>query len=314
MTARVFIDGEAGTTGLQIRARLEGRSDIQILSLPEGSRKDARARRDALNAADVAILCLPDDAAREAVAWVESPNTRIIDSSTAHRTDPHWAYGFPELEFGQRAKIAQAARIANPGCYPTGFLALVRPLIEAGVLPRAWPVTVNAVSGYSGGGRPMIEEFEDETSTRFTRANYRAYALDLEHKHVGEMRFYSGLDQAPVFAPAVGRFRQGMIVEVPLALYALETRPSLEDIHALYRQAYAAENFVEVFPMDGSEPALIDPEAVNGTNRLQIHTRGSGRLGQARLIAVLDNLGKGASGAAVQNLNLVLGLAETTGL
>ena len=315
MAPRVYIDGEAGTTGLQIRQRLAPRRDLALLSIDPARRKEPEARREILNRADLVILCLPDDAARQAVALIESNSVRVIDASTAHRTAPGWTYGFPEMTSSHRAAVADARRVANPGCYPTGFVALVRPLVEAELLPRNWPVTVNAVSGYTGGGKRMIAEFEDETSPDYTRVPYRIYALTLAHKHVPEMQAHTGLVHAPLFAPGVGRYRQGMIVEVPLQLKALPAAPRVRDLHAALARAYAGERFVEVASLDeaASLPHL-DPEGLNGTNRMRLYVFGSDALGQARLVALLDNLGKGAAGAAVQNMNLMLGLAESAGL
>ena len=313
MAQKVFIDGEAGTTGLQIRERLEGRRDLELVSIDPVKRKDADERRKLLNSADAVILCLPDDAAREAVALIDNPAVKVIDASTAHRVAPEWAYGFPEMAKDQREKIAASNRVSNPGCYPTGFIALVRPLVEAGLLPRDWPVSVNAVSGYSGGGKAMIAEFEDESSPAFTRVPYRIYGLTQAHKHAPEMHTYAGLAQMPVFAPSVGRYYKGMIVEVPLMVAALPKRPSLKSVHEALATAYAGERFVEVASLADS-PAIktLDPEGLNGTNRMRLYVFGNDERG--RLVALLDNLGKGASGAAVQNLNLMLGLDEAAGL
>jgi N-acetyl-gamma-glutamyl-phosphate reductase len=311
MVANVFIDGEAGTTGLQIRQRLADRTDIALMAIAPERRKDEAARRERLNAADVAILCLPDEAAREAVSLIANPAVRVIDASSAHRTAPGWVYGFPEMAPGQRQAVAAAKRLSNPGCYATGFIALVRPLVSAGILPADWPVSVNAVSGYSGGGRAMIEEFEDDASPRFTAARFRAYALGLGHKHVPEMALRAGLTRPPLFTPSVGRFYNGMIVEVPLPLHALPGAPRLADARGALAAAYEHETFVG--QGDHQAPTL-DPEALNATNRMQLHVFGSDQLGQARLIAILDNLGKGAAGAAVQNLNIMLGVPETAGL
>jgi N-acetyl-gamma-glutamyl-phosphate reductase len=315
MTPKVFIDGEAGTTGLQIRQRLAARTDLCVVSIDEARRKDREARRELLNSADAVILCLPDEAAKEAVSLVESNSVAVIDASTAHRTAPGWAYGFPEMAADHRAGIAASRRIANPGCWPTGFIALARPLVAAGLLPADWPLSVHGVSGYSGGGRSMIAEFEDEGAANHTAVPYRLYGLDLQHKHVPEMRVHAGLARRPVFAPAVGRYRQGMLVEVPLLLEALPGSPRLTAIHACLADAYVGERFVEVASLEeASGLKTLDPEGLNGTNRLRLFVFGAGSGGQARLVALLDNLGKGASGAAVQNLNLALGLPEHAGL
>ena len=315
MAPKVFIDGEAGTTGLQIRDRLAARADLELVSIDPARRKDATARRELLNGADAVILCLPDEAAREAVGFITSNAVRVIDASTAHRTAPGWTYGFPEMTAGQRAAIAATRRVSNPGCYPTGFIALVRPLVAAGLLPGDWPVTVNAVSGYSGGGRSMIGEFEDSAAANYTTVPYRIYAMGMGHKHVPEMQMHGQLAQSPLFAPAVGRYAQGMIVEVPLQLKALPKTPTLQALQAALAEAYVDEPFVEVVSLEAAAALkTLDPEGLNGTNRMQLYVFGSDKLGQARLVALLDNLGKGASGAAVQNLNLMLGLAETSGL
>jgi N-acetyl-gamma-glutamyl-phosphate reductase len=313
MVATIFIDGEAGTTGLQIRQRLEGRGDLRLLVIDPALRKDAAERRRRLNDADVVILCLPDEAAREAVVLIENPGTRVIDASTAHRTAPGWTYGFPELAPGHRPLVASASRVANPGCWPTGFIALIRPLVDAGLVPANWPLTVGGVSGYSGGGKSMIAEFEnggDPTTTPF-----RLYALAMGHKHIPEMTRYAGLANSPVFSPAVGHYFKGMIVEVPLPLWAIPGAPGLGDLHAALAHAYVGERFVEVVPLSESRAMnTIGPEGLNGTNRLRLHVFGDDTLRQARLVALLDNLGKGAAGAAVQNLNLMLNLPEHAGL
>jgi N-acetyl-gamma-glutamyl-phosphate reductase len=313
MTQRVFIDGEAGTTGLQIRERLERRRDLELVSIDPAKRKDAGERKRLLNSVDAVILCLPDDAAREAVSLIENEAVRVIDASTAYRVADGWTYGFAEMAKDQRAKIAASKRISNPGCYPTGFIGLVRPLLDARVVPRGWQFFCNAVSGYSGGGKAMIAEFEDEASPSFTRAPYRIYAMAQKHKHVPEMQMQAGLSRPPIFAPSVGRYYKGMIVEVPLALMALPNPPKLADVHGAIAAHYADERFVEVASLEEAAALkTLDPEVLNGTNRMKLFVFGHD--GEARLVALLDNLGKGASGAAVQNLNLALGLEETAGL
>jgi N-acetyl-gamma-glutamyl-phosphate reductase len=310
MTHTLFIDGEAGTTGLEIRERLEARPDLELLLLGD-RRRDPEARREALNAADAVILCLPDDAAREAVGMVQNPLVKVIDASTAYRVASGWAYGFPEMDAGQRERIAGARFVSNPGCYPTGFIGLLRPLVKAGLVPADWPVTVNAVSGYSGGGKAMIAEFESGEGA----PPYRAYGLSLKHKHVPEMTKHAGLSRPVLFAPAVGAYRQGMLVEVPLHLGALPETPSIERIHGALAEAYDGQRFVEVAEIEETEAVTgLDPEGLNNTNRLRLHVFGDRGGDQARLVALLDNLGKGASGAAVQNLNIMLGLDEAAGL
>lgn len=315
MAPRVFIDGEAGTTGLEIRERLAGRRDLEVISIAPERRKEVEARRELLNGADAVILCLPDDAAREAVALVESNSVKVIDASTAHRVHDSWAYGFPEMTGTQRASVEASHRISNPGCWPTGFIALVRPLVDAGLVPADWPLTVHGVSGYSGGGKSMIAEFEDAHAAHHTDVPFRLYGLSLAHKHLPEMLAYGGVKHRPVFSPAVGRYRKGMLVEVPLSLEALPSTPRVRELHAALADAYADEPFVEVASLEESAGVgTLDPEGLNGTNRMKLFVFGSEKAGQARLVALFDNLGKGASGAAVQNLNLALGLPETAGL
>jgi len=310
MTHTIFIDGEAGTTGLEIRERLEARGDLELMLLGD-RRRDVEARREALNSADAVILCLPDDAAKEAVSMIENPSVRVIDASTAYRVADGWTYGFAEMDQAHRAAIAASTRVSNPGCYPTGFIGLMRPLVKAGLVPADWPVTINAVSGYSGGGKAMIAEFEAEGAA----TAFRAYGLTLKHKHVPEMTRHAGLSRPVLFSPAVGNYRQGMLVEVPLHLSALPETPSVERLHGALVEAYDGQGFVEVAEIDETEAmAGIEPEGLNGTNRMRLHVFGDRGGEQARLVALLDNLGKGASGAAVQNLNIMLGLDEATGL
>jgi N-acetyl-gamma-glutamyl-phosphate reductase len=309
----IYIDGAAGTTGLEIRQRLSDRSDLAVHTLSEADRKNVPARARALNEADIVVLCLPDDAAREAVALVENPAVRILDASTAHRTARDWVYGFPELAPGQRVAVAKAGRVSNPGCYATAFLALVRPLVSAGLVPAAFPITATGLSGYSGGGRAMIEEFEHSNSPRFTSSVVRTYALNLAHKHVPEMQAHAGLAHPPVFAPTVGRFYRGMVVDVPLQLWSLPGSPPAKQIYDALVSAYANEPIIEVAAFS-EPPATLDVEILKNTDRMKLFVFGNVAARQARLIAFLDNLGKGAAGAAVQNLNIMLGVPEATGL
>ena len=315
MTATVFIDGEAGTTGLQIHARLADRKDVELLHLGDSERKDAQRRQAMLNRADLSILCLPDDAAREAVSMIEDPNARVIDASTAHRVAEDWVYGMVEYDAEQQARIASAKRVSNPGCYPVATIALVHPLVEAGIVPADWPLTINAVSGYSGGGKGLIAAFEDEGADNRTTDNFQVYGLTLEHKHAPEIHKYTGLKHRPLFVPSVGRYAQGMIVQVPLQLSAMPSQPTPSEVHAVLVDYYAGRRFVTVASLeDTSAISRLQPEALNDTNELRLHVFGNEAQGQVVLMGLLDNLGKGASGMAVQNMNIMLGLDEARGL
>jgi N-acetyl-gamma-glutamyl-phosphate reductase len=302
----VFIDGEAGTTGLEIRRRLSGVSGLGVGSIPAEKRKDEAARLAMMRQADLVVLCLPDQAAREAVALLASLGEdapKVVDASTAHRVAEGWVYGFPEMEPGQAEAIRRARRVANPGCYPTGAIALLRPLVDGGLLPADHPVTVNAVSGYSGGGRTMIEAYEAGTAPAF-----ELYGLGLQHKHVPEMQRYSRLERRPIFVPSVGNFRQGMLVSVPLHLDTLPGRPGLADLQAVLAERYAGAGLVEVVPPETAEAGRLDALALVDTDVLQLAVFGNAQHRQAVLVARLDNLGKGAAGAAVQNVRLMLGV------
>ncbi len=311
MTVRVFVDGSAGTTGIEIVERLSMRADVRLTLLPDEHRKDSAARADALAAADVAILCLPDDAAREAVALAANLSTRFIDASTAHRTSPDWTYGFAEIEADRRSELARARYVSNPGCYPTGFLALVRPLVREGLLDPAMPLVTNATSGYSGGGKAMIAEFEGGVPP----TGFRAYGLAMEHKHVPEMQRHAGLAVPPIFAPAVANTYRGMLVEVPLHLSQLRCAASAAALHAALSDTYAADPLIDVATLaDSAAMTTFTIEDAAGTDRLKLYVFANPATGHIRFAATLDNLGKGASGAAVQNLNLMVGLPETLGL
>ncbi|MCM2292148.1 N-acetyl-gamma-glutamyl-phosphate reductase [Allorhizobium sp. BGMRC 0089] len=308
MTAKIFIDGEHGTTGLQIRSRLAERRDVEMLSIPEAERRNAALREDMLNSADIAILCLPDEASKEAVAMVSGNNTvRIIDTSTAFRVAPDWAYGFAEMDRDQAEKIRSARCVANPGCYPTGAIGLIRPLRMAGLLPADYPVTVNAVSGYTGGGKQLIAQMEDENHPEHLTVNNYVYGLTLKHKHVPEMKIHGQLARAPLFSPSVGRFAQGMIVQVPLYLDEMAEGTSVESIHSTLTAHYAGQDIVTVVPLEETVGlARVDAEELVGQDRMKIFVFGNAGNGHVNLVALLDNLGKGASGAAVQNMNLML--------
>ncbi len=308
MAAKIFIDGEHGTTGLQIRTRMAGRRDVDLLSIPEAERRNAALREDMLNSADIAILCLPDDASKEAVKMVAGNNkVRIIDTSTAFRVAPDWAYGFAEMDKAQGEKIRASRYVANPGCYPTGAIGLIRPLRAAGILPDGYPVTVNAVSGYTGGGKQLIAQMEDKNHPEHLAANNFLYGLTLKHKHVPEMTIHGLLDRAPLFAPSVGRFAQGMIVQLPLFLDDLKDGATIESIHAALVAHYAGQDIVSVVPLtDSGKLPRVDAEELVGQDTMKLYVFGTPGGAHVNLVAVLDNLGKGASGAAVQNMDLML--------
>ena len=309
----IFIDGEAGTTGLQIRDRLAGRSDVTLVAIDPERRKDAEARRAILNSVDIAILCLPDEAAKEAVALIDPESkTRVIDASSAFRVSEGWAYGMAELSKAHAVRIAGAPRVSNPGCYPQGLIACVRPLIAAGIMSADYPVTYNAVSGYSGGGRKMIEDYETRGASA---APYFPYGLTFAHKHLPEMQVYAELAHAPVFQPAVGNYAQGMMGCIPLFSELLVKKAGGSDIRDCLAAAYEGQAFIEVAPFEAAERAeAVNPQALNNTNRMRLHVFANDTRGHVLLMAIYDNLGKGASGAAVQNLNLMIGAAETLGV
>jgi N-acetyl-gamma-glutamyl-phosphate reductase len=308
MRAKIFIDGEHGTTGLQIRARMAERRDVELLSIPETERRNAAMREDLLNSADIAILCLPDDASKDAVAMTASnPNVRIIDTSTAFRVHSDWAYGFAEMDPAQAEKIRSARYVANPGCYPTGAIGLIRPLRMAGLLPADHPITVNAVSGYTGGGKQLIAQMEDEGHAEHIGSPHFLYGLTLKHKHVPEMREHGLLSRSPLFAPSVGRFPQGMIVQIPLFRDQLAAGATVESVHAALTAHYAGQSIVEVVGLDASaKMARVDAVELAGKDTMKLFVFGQPDGEHINLVALLDNLGKGASGAAVQNMDLML--------
>ena len=316
MLPKVYIDGHVGTTGLRIRDWMADRTDVELVTLPDDLRKDADARRSTILESDIAVLCLPDDAAREVASWTEDSNTRLIDASTAHRVADEWVYGLPELHSGQRESIIQAKNVSNPGCYPSAFVLLTRPLIDAGLVSEDAPLSVHALSGYSGGGRSMIEKWESPDIGLESLPHEAPYSLDKIHKHIPEMVKYASLTAEPQFVPAVGPFRCGMRVEVPIQASLLSQRADGAKVWETFHKLYENETFVKVAPM--AEPGAIDewsfdPQSCNDTNLIELHVvpHPSGHL---LLVALLDNLGKGASGAAIQNLNLMLGISENTGL
>jgi len=317
-TPKVFIDGEAGTTGLQIYQRLSDRTDLELVRIDPALRKDPAERQRLLNSVDLAILCLPDAAALESVSWVTNPEVRILDASTAHRTAEDWEYGFAELLPGGREAIANSKRVSNPGCYPTGFLALVRPLVAAGLISKDTALTINAVSGYSGGGNKMIDAYEATHDGNGSKWPYGPYGLGFGHKHVREMHCYSQLSHAPLFVPSVGDFIQGMLVQVPLPLWSFARVPTGAELQRVLVDYYAGQQYVKVAPLNPMNElrngAFLDIQNANGSNEVQLHVFANDETQEALLVARLDNLGKGASGAAVQNMNLMLGLPEGAGL
>ena len=308
MRPKIFIDGEHGTTGLQIRTRMADRRDVELLSIPEAERRNAAMREDLLNSADIAILCLPDDASKQAVEMLSGNNgVRVIDTSTAFRTATDWVYGFAEMDNAQAEKIRAARLVANPGCYPTGAIGLIRPLRAAGLLPDDYPVSVNAVSGYTGGGKQLIAQMEDPGHAEAIASPHFLYGLPLKHKHVPEMQIHGLLTRAPLFSPSVGKFAQGMIVQVPLFLEDLNGNATLESVHAALTAHYAGQEIVTVVPLTESAALpRIDATELAGKDTMKLFAFGSPDGGHVNLVALLDNLGKGASGAAVQNMDLML--------
>jgi N-acetyl-gamma-glutamyl-phosphate reductase len=312
MTPLVFIDGDQGTTGLQVRQWLAGRDDLRLLQLPPEHRKSAAHRAEALNDCDVALLCLPDDAAREAVALVRRPGVRVIDASSAHRTAPGWVYGLPELCAAQAERIAAAARVSNPGCYPTGALALLRPLVDEGLLPADYPLAIHAVSGYSGRGRAGLDDHEGAGAAQ--ALPYQVYGLGLNHKHLPEIQQHAGLAHAPIFVPAYGHYRQGIVLTIALHLRLLPSGITAAHLQDALERRYEGQTHIELQPLaEGADTQRLDPQALNGSNQLRLALFAQPRTGQVLLTAVFDNLGKGAAGAAVQSLDLMLGVPARAG-
>ena len=312
---KVFVDGQVGTTGLKIHERLANRSDIELLKIPEEKRKDIETRREYLNQSDIVFLCLPDDAARESVSLVTNKKTKIIDASTAHRTNPDWTYGLPELSSEYRNRITNSKRVAVPGCHATGFILALYPLVHEGILQKECPVTCHSVTGYSGGGNKVIDQYESSDNRKQSFASSRHYALGLTHKHLPEMQKVSGLTYPPHFQPIIGNFYQGMAVSVPLFKHQLDKGLSAKEVQEFFASYYENQHFVKVMPFESAaylEDGCFNPMSCNNTNRAELFVFGHDE--QILIITRFDNLGKGASGAAVQNMNIMLGIDETTGL
>lgn len=314
MKPKIYIDGQAGTTGLKIRERFAGRDDIEILMIDEAKRKDPEERKKMINSSDFTFLCLPDAASIEAVSMIENPNVRIIDASTAHRTNPEWAYGFPELSENHRKKIIDSKRVAVPGCYASGFISLVYPMVSSGIMPADYPVTSFAVSGYSGGGNKMIAQYEsDEKPETFNSPRF--YGLAQTHKHLPEMQKITGLAEKPIFTPIVDDYYSGMVVCVPFRTRLADKKVTVSDVYEMFAKHYDGQNFVKVMPwkdIEEQKKVLLSSNDLSGTNKMEIHIFGDDE--RIMLCSRLDNLGKGASGAAVQCLNIMMGIDETTGL
>lgn len=314
MKPKIYIDGQAGTTGLKIRERFAGRDDIEILMIDEAKRKDPEERKKMINSSDFTFLCLPDAASIEAVSMIENPNVRIIDASTAHRTNPEWAYGFPELSENHRKKIVDSKRVAVPGCYASGFISLVYPMVSSRIMPADYPVTSFAVSGYSGGGNKMIAQYEsDEKPETFNSPRF--YGLAQTHKHLPEMQKITGLAEKPIFTPIVDDYYSGMVVCVPFRTRLADKKVTVSDVYEMFAKHYDGQNFVKVMPwkdIEEQKKVLLSSNDLSGTNKMEIHIFGDDE--RIMLCSRLDNLGKGASGAAVQCLNIMMGIDETTGL